>query len=376
MLLPSGFTFAWVNVRTISIVSPPANVPPGGVKEAVAAKDQQRSELSKEQQLSMANGGGKSGSARGPYEFDGKMLVEGQRIFDSVFDSLDLDIPVTVFDREDIEALGASTRHRSLSVRHAAAEHDSRGPSWATEPSSPICAVWDSTPRSCSSTGDGRSRLQVRLTVQCVRSEQHSAGSCGAHRDRVRFDVRDLWCGRDRRRREHRASREHSRADDSTSTMALQTVARSSGMPPSVPQAAAVAREVRSCSTTSIAARCSAANAIAGTIRTSRASAASIGVSDCFARQRQFDHVCKPARPVIEFRGDTGHEPGRYADAGGLRSDRRATESRKSLSLPTSISYCRHAQELQSRKVNTGSTRQLDRVRRTSVRRSRVLGAI
>ena len=108
-LLPSGFTFEWINVRTISIVSPPANAPPGGVKEAVAGKDRQRSELTKEQQLSMANGGEKSGSARGPYAFDWRVTVEGQRIFDSVFDSLDLDIPATVFDREDIDASGAST---------------------------------------------------------------------------------------------------------------------------------------------------------------------------------------------------------------------------------------------------------------------------
>ena len=86
-----------------------SNAPPGGVKEAVAGKDQQRSELTKEQQLSMANGGGKSGSARGPYAFDWSVTVEGRRIFDSVFDSLDLDIPAKVFDREDIDASGAST---------------------------------------------------------------------------------------------------------------------------------------------------------------------------------------------------------------------------------------------------------------------------
>lgn len=108
-LLPTGFTFAWVNQRTVSILSPPANAPPGGVKEAVAGKDQQRSELSKEQQLAMANGGGKSGSARGPYAFDWNMTVEGQRIFDSVFRSLDLDAPATVFDRRDIDALGVSS---------------------------------------------------------------------------------------------------------------------------------------------------------------------------------------------------------------------------------------------------------------------------
>ena len=77
--LPAGFTFSWVNERTVAVLSPPENVPPGGVNTAVAAKDQQRSELSKEQQLSMANGGGRSGSARGPYEFEGKMLVEASR---------------------------------------------------------------------------------------------------------------------------------------------------------------------------------------------------------------------------------------------------------------------------------------------------------
>ena len=108
-LLPAGFTFEWINPRTISIVSPPVNVPPGGVNETAVAKDRQRSELSEEQQLSMANGGGKDGSARGPYAFDWGMTVEGRRISASVFDSLDLDIPATVFDREDIDASGAST---------------------------------------------------------------------------------------------------------------------------------------------------------------------------------------------------------------------------------------------------------------------------
>ncbi len=108
-LLPAGFTVEWINPRTVSIVSPPVNVPPGGVSEAVVSDGRQRSGVSKEQQLSMANGGGKSGSTRGPYAFDWSVTVEGSRIFDSVFDSLDLDIPATVFDREDIEASGAST---------------------------------------------------------------------------------------------------------------------------------------------------------------------------------------------------------------------------------------------------------------------------
>jgi iron complex outermembrane receptor protein len=108
-LLPSGFTFVWINVRTVSIVSPTPNVPPGGVKEAVAGKDEQRSGLTEQQRLSMENGGGKSGSARGPYAFDWRVTVEGSRIFDSVFDSLDLDIPVKILDREDIDASGAST---------------------------------------------------------------------------------------------------------------------------------------------------------------------------------------------------------------------------------------------------------------------------
>ncbi|HKS58125.1 MAG TPA: TonB-dependent receptor [Steroidobacteraceae bacterium] len=108
ILLPDGFTFAWVNSRTISVLSPPANAPPGGVNEAVAAKDQPRSEMSEGQRLSMANGGGKEGSARGPYAFDWEMTVEGRRL-DSVFGSLDLDVPATVFDRKDIEASGVST---------------------------------------------------------------------------------------------------------------------------------------------------------------------------------------------------------------------------------------------------------------------------
>jgi iron complex outermembrane recepter protein len=103
-LLPVGFTFEWTNSRTITILSPPENSLPGGVKEAVAAKDQQHSELSEGQLLSMANGGGKSGSARGPRDPD--VLVEASRI---AFGSLDLDIPITVMDRNRIKALGAST---------------------------------------------------------------------------------------------------------------------------------------------------------------------------------------------------------------------------------------------------------------------------
>lgn len=104
ILLPEGFTFSWVNPHTISVLSPQANVPPGGVNEEVAVKDQQRSELSKEQQLAMANGGGKSGSARAPRDPD--VLVEASRI---AFGSLDLDIPEIGFDRGDIEALGVSS---------------------------------------------------------------------------------------------------------------------------------------------------------------------------------------------------------------------------------------------------------------------------
>jgi iron complex outermembrane recepter protein len=104
-LLPAGFTFEWVNARTLSILSPPVNVPPGGVNAVVAGEDQQRSELSKEQQLSMANGGGKSGSARGPYDFNWKVIVEASKIFDG----LNLELPGTVIDREDIDASGMST---------------------------------------------------------------------------------------------------------------------------------------------------------------------------------------------------------------------------------------------------------------------------
>lgn len=106
-LLPAAFTFQWVNDRTILIVSPPTIVPPGDVKEVAAAKDQQHSEVSKEQQLSMANGGGKSGSARWPLELS--MIVQGKKISDSVFDGLDVDIPAKIFDRDDIEASGVST---------------------------------------------------------------------------------------------------------------------------------------------------------------------------------------------------------------------------------------------------------------------------
>lgn len=108
-LLPVGFTFSWSNDRTVAVLSPSENVPPGGVKPERTATDQQHSELSKEQQLSMVNGGGRSGSARGPYAFDWSTTVEGKRFFDSVFDGLDLDMPATVLDREDIDASGVST---------------------------------------------------------------------------------------------------------------------------------------------------------------------------------------------------------------------------------------------------------------------------
>jgi iron complex outermembrane recepter protein len=108
-LLPGGFTFVWTNPRTITILSPPANEPPHGLKEAEPAKDRQHSEMMKEQQLSMANGGGESGSARGPYAFDWKMMVEGRTIPESVFGTLDPAVPVAVLDRRDIEALGVSS---------------------------------------------------------------------------------------------------------------------------------------------------------------------------------------------------------------------------------------------------------------------------
>ena len=82
----------------------------------------------------------------------------------------------------------------------------------------------------------------------------------------------------------------------------------------------------------------------------------------------------KSARAVIEFRGDTGREPGRYADAGGLPIDGRAAESRKSLAIP--VGHRRgHAQGC----VAQGEyelTRQLSAYARTLVRRSRDLGPI
>lgn len=105
-LLPVGFTFSWSNDRTVAVLSPLENVPPGGVKPERTATDQQHSELSKEQQLSMVNGGGKSGSSRGPYDFNWATLVEASRI---ALGTLDLDTPITIMDRQQIKALGAST---------------------------------------------------------------------------------------------------------------------------------------------------------------------------------------------------------------------------------------------------------------------------
>jgi iron complex outermembrane recepter protein len=104
-LLPEGFTFAWTNPRLISIISPPANEPPGGVRDVVAAKEEQHSELSEEQKLAMANGDGEGGSARDPYAFNWETLVEASKIFDG----LDLDIPMVVLERKDIDRLGVST---------------------------------------------------------------------------------------------------------------------------------------------------------------------------------------------------------------------------------------------------------------------------
>lgn len=104
-LLPVGFTFEWIDERTVRVVPPPGRSPPGGVLEEASATDQQRSALLLEQQLSMAFGGERSGSARSPYHWDERMIVEGSRIFDG----LDFDVPTTVIDRQQIEASGAST---------------------------------------------------------------------------------------------------------------------------------------------------------------------------------------------------------------------------------------------------------------------------
>jgi iron complex outermembrane recepter protein len=104
-LLPVGFTFEWIDTRTVSIVPPPTRSPPGGVDQEVTAKDQQRAAILLEQQLSMAFGE-RSGSARSPYYWDDRIVVEASRILDS---GLDLDIPTKVIDREQIQASGAST---------------------------------------------------------------------------------------------------------------------------------------------------------------------------------------------------------------------------------------------------------------------------
>lgn len=103
-LLPPGFTFAWINSRTISVLSPSQDAPPGGVSTALAGLDPQHTELSWEQQRSVASG--KAGSARDPYAFRWATLVEAPRL---ALDTLDLDVPVTIMDRQRIRALGVST---------------------------------------------------------------------------------------------------------------------------------------------------------------------------------------------------------------------------------------------------------------------------
>jgi iron complex outermembrane recepter protein len=105
-LLPAGFTFEWIDTRTVSIVPPPTRSPPGGVDQEVTATDHQRAAVLLEQQLSMAFGDGRGGSARSPYHWDDRIVVEASRILDS---GLDLDVPTRVIDREQIQASGAST---------------------------------------------------------------------------------------------------------------------------------------------------------------------------------------------------------------------------------------------------------------------------
>ena len=276
-LLPSGFTFEWINARTVSIVSPPVNVPPGGVKEAVAGKDQQRSELTKEQRLSMENGGGKSGSARGPYAFDWRVTVEGQRIFDSVFDSLDLDIPATVFDREDIDASGASTVTDLF--RYVTQQPNLKPGSFlgdGTQFADLRGLGFDTTLVLI----NGRRTIATASALSANAFDLNSIPLGAVERIEIVSDSTSAIYGADAIGGVVNIvlRREHSRSPDSTSTTALRTVARSSAMRPSAPLAATVAHEVRSCSTTSIEARCSVANAIAGTIRISRASAAWTGV--------------------------------------------------------------------------------------------------
>ena len=109
----------------------------------------------------------------------------------------------------------------------------------------------------------------------------------------------------------------------------------------------------RSCSTTSIAARCSGRERD----RWNNQDFTRFGSIDWRSPTASPGNVSsttlgESARSVIEFRGDTARWLRRDADAGGLHADRRAAESRKSLS-DTTESATRSRARVQSRKANT-----------------------
>jgi hypothetical protein len=275
-LLPQGFTFRWVNQRTVSILPPPADTPPGGVNQAVAEKDRQHSELSKDQQLSMENGGGKSGSARGPYEFDWSMLVKGKKISDSVFDGLDLDIPAQVLRSRGYRCIGASTLSDLMRL---VPQQPNLKPGFFLGDGTQFADLrglgFDTTLVLIS----GRRAIPSASALAVNAFDLNSIPVSAVERVEIVSDSTSAIYGADAiggivniKLRENFAE------PGSISTTVLRTGVPWSVMLPLARLEATVAHEVQLCSTTSIAVRYSVANAIAGTIRISCASAAGTGV--------------------------------------------------------------------------------------------------
>lgn len=103
LLTPVGLSFEWVNTRTVTIVGPWTTPPAGaGVGEEIVAGDKARANTDEWDRIIRA-GGGRSGSARGPWMEE--VTVTGSRL-EAPYG---LEAPVVVHDSEDIERSGASS---------------------------------------------------------------------------------------------------------------------------------------------------------------------------------------------------------------------------------------------------------------------------
>ncbi|MGH8187232.1 MAG: hypothetical protein ACREUC_11765, partial [Steroidobacteraceae bacterium] len=103
LLRPLGFSFEWINARTITIIVPWANPPAGaGVGEEIVAGDKPRANSDEWERIIRA-GGGRSGSSRAPWMEE--ITVTGSRLGVPY----GLEAPVVVFGEEEIERSGASS---------------------------------------------------------------------------------------------------------------------------------------------------------------------------------------------------------------------------------------------------------------------------